>query len=165
MPGLRCVLRRVHPQVGSTNCTAVTNRTCPTGVQVSGFGILDCAREAKMGCELAPKEAPEGLELGTFAGGCFWGLELAMQRVPGVVTTSSGYTQGDTPNPNYEMVCSGRSGHTEAVQVSFPFSATCPLSEQNELLAGVVSFSSHIVRHILRYSDTNSLGITTYCSQ
>lgn len=87
-------------------------------MQVSGFGILDWAREAKMGCELAPKEAPEGLELGTFAGGCFWGLELAMQRVPGVVSTSSGYTQGDTPNPTYEMVCSGSSGHTEAVQVS-----------------------------------------------
>lgn len=70
-----------------------------------------------MGCELAPKEAPEGLALGTFAGGCFWGLELAMQRVPGVVATSSGYTQGDVPNPTYELVCSGRSGHTEAVQV------------------------------------------------
>lgn len=72
-----------------------------------------------MGTELAPKEAPEGLELGTFAGGCFWGLELAMQRVPGVIATSSGYTQGNIPNPTYETVCSGMSGHTEAVQVMY----------------------------------------------
>ncbi len=51
------------------------------------------------------------------AGGCFWGLELAYQRLPGVVKTSVGYTAGHTPNPTYEEVCSGRTGHTEAVQV------------------------------------------------
>ena len=50
-------------------------------------------------------------------GGCFWGLELAFQRVPGVIKTSVGYTQGTVPNPTYELVCSGLSGHTEAVQV------------------------------------------------
>eukprot|EP00898_Chlorokybus_atmophyticus_P007988 jgi/Chlat1/8190/Chrsp76S07627 len=68
---------------------------------------------------LAPKTAPEGLELATVAGGCFWGLELALQRVPGVVKTSVGYTQGRVPNPMYEEVCSGSTGHTEAVQVTY----------------------------------------------
>ena len=52
------------------------------------------------------------------AGGCFWGLELAYQRVPGVIKTSVGYTGGHDPCPNYNSVCSGRTGHAEAVQVT-----------------------------------------------
>ena len=51
------------------------------------------------------------------AGGCFWGLELAYQREPGVTATSVGYTQGSVEGPSYQAVCSGRTGHTEAVQV------------------------------------------------
>jgi len=76
-----------------------------------------------MGTELAPKEAPSGMQLATFAGGCFWGLELAFQRVPGVVKTSVGYTQGKVEKPTYEQVCSGGTGHTEAVQVTYDPSA------------------------------------------
>lgn len=82
--------------------------------------VLQAARVArKRGCELAPKEAPEGYKLATFAGGCFWGLELALQRVPGVVKTSVGYTQGKAANPTYDEVCMGFTGHTEAVQVTY----------------------------------------------
>jgi peptide-methionine (S)-S-oxide reductase len=82
--------------------------------------VLQAARVArKRGCELAPREAPEGYKLATFAGGCFWGLELAFQRVPGVVKTSVGYTQGKAANPTYEEVCMGFTGHTEAVQVTY----------------------------------------------
>lgn len=99
--------------VRSPNEGSITSR------QAKSYSILDWARQQSMGTELAPKEAPEGMQLGTFLGGCFWGLELAMQRVPGVVKTSVGYTGGDTPNPTYETVCSGRTGHAEAVQVIF----------------------------------------------
>lgn len=124
-------------------------------------GVLSWARAAKQGTELAPATAPEGLEIATVAGGCFWGLELAYQRLPGVVKTSVGYTAGQVgegsgkpawqvaspacvrcsrcrpaalasatqpaptprlqvPNPTYEEVCGGRTGHTEAVQVRWP---------------------------------------------
>ncbi len=51
------------------------------------------------------------------AGGCFWGVELAFQRVPGVTKTSVGYTAGHDTAPTYNSVCSGQTGHTEAVQV------------------------------------------------
>lgn len=68
---------------------------------------------------LAPSEPPEGMELATFAAGCFWGVELAFQRVPGVAGTAVGYAQGQMEKPTYEAVCSARTGHTEAVRVVF----------------------------------------------
>ncbi len=55
----------------------------------------------------------------TFAGGCFWGLELAFQRVPGVAYTAVGYTQGPEVTPTYGQVCSGSTKHTEAVLVYY----------------------------------------------
>ncbi|KPK08888.1 MAG: hypothetical protein AMJ64_02020 [Betaproteobacteria bacterium SG8_39] len=55
----------------------------------------------------------------TFAAGCFWCLEEAMDKVPGVLTTTSGYIGGTTKNPSYEQVSSGRSGHAEAVEVVY----------------------------------------------
>eukprot|EP01024_Parvocaulis_polyphysoides_P024322 TRINITY_DN22299_c0_g1_i1.p1 TRINITY_DN22299_c0_g1~~TRINITY_DN22299_c0_g1_i1.p1 ORF type:complete len:206 (+),score=17.92 TRINITY_DN22299_c0_g1_i1:86-619(+) len=57
--------------------------------------------------------------LATFAGGCFWGVELAYQRQPGVISTCVGYTAGHKSVPSYEEVCSGTTGHTEAVQVTY----------------------------------------------
>uniref|UniRef100_A0A7S3ZLB7 peptide-methionine (S)-S-oxide reductase n=1 Tax=Pelagomonas calceolata TaxID=35677 RepID=A0A7S3ZLB7_9STRA len=66
-------------------------------------------------------EPPNGrpLQEATFAGGCFWGVELAYQREPGVVRTEVGYAQGADPSPSYEAVCSGVTGHTEAVRVRY----------------------------------------------
>ena len=58
-------------------------------------------------------------EVATFAGGCFWGTELHFQRVPGVVATCVGYTQGGVERPSYEQVCGGTTGHTEGLQLSF----------------------------------------------
>jgi peptide-methionine (S)-S-oxide reductase len=62
---------------------------------------------------------PEGLETAQFAMGCFWGVERMFWQLPGVWVTAAGYVAGITPNPTYEEVCSGRTGHTEAVLVVY----------------------------------------------
>jgi peptide-methionine (S)-S-oxide reductase len=62
---------------------------------------------------------PEGLETAYFGMGCFWGVERKFWQVPGVWVTAAGYQNGVTPNPTYEEVCSGRTGHTEAVLVVY----------------------------------------------
>jgi peptide-methionine (S)-S-oxide reductase len=62
---------------------------------------------------------PAGLETAVFGLGCFWGAERCFWQLPGVYSTAVGYAGGHTPNPTYEEVCSGLTGHTEVVQVVF----------------------------------------------
>jgi len=58
-------------------------------------------------------------ELATFGGGCFWCMEAEFQRIPGVKTVASGFAGGTTPNPSYEDVCTGETGHAEVTQIEF----------------------------------------------
>jgi peptide-methionine (S)-S-oxide reductase len=75
-------------------------------------------RHAVLGSALAPPY-PAGTEVAEFALGCFWGAEKTFWQLPGVKSTSVGYEGGYTPNPTYREVCSGRTGHAEAVRVVF----------------------------------------------
>jgi peptide-methionine (S)-S-oxide reductase len=75
-------------------------------------------RHEVLGSSLLPPY-PAGTEVAEFALGCFWGAEKNFWQTPGVVSTAVGYEGGFTPNPTYEEVCSGRTGHAEAVRVAF----------------------------------------------
>ncbi len=63
--------------------------------------------------------APQKLETATMGGGCFWCAEAVFQRIPGVKTVVSGFAGGTTPNPTYEEVCTGETGHAEVIQIQF----------------------------------------------
>jgi peptide-methionine (S)-S-oxide reductase len=75
-------------------------------------------RHEVLGTPLAPPYPP-GTQVAEFALGCFWGEEKMFWQLSGVVSTSVGYEGGFTPNPTYEEVCSGRTGHAETVRVVF----------------------------------------------
>ncbi|GLY75240.1 peptide methionine sulfoxide reductase MsrA [Actinoallomurus iriomotensis] len=79
-------------------------------------------RHTVLDAPLAPPYPP-GTEIADFGAGCFWGVERKFWQVPGVVSTSVGYAGGYTPNPTYEEVCSGQTGHAEVVRVVFDPSA------------------------------------------
>jgi peptide-methionine (S)-S-oxide reductase len=67
---------------------------------------------------------PEGVQTAIFGMGCFWGAERIFWEADGVYTTAAGYAGGSTPNPTYEEVCSGRTGHSEVVLVAFDTAKT-----------------------------------------
>jgi peptide-methionine (S)-S-oxide reductase len=75
-------------------------------------------RHTVLGTPLAPPY-PEGSEIAEFALGCFWGEEQKFWQTPGVISTSVGYEGGYTPNPTYEEVCTGQTGHAESVRVVY----------------------------------------------
>jgi peptide-methionine (S)-S-oxide reductase len=69
--------------------------------------------------QLHTKPPPQGKEIATLAGGCFWCLEAVYDELNGIEEVVSGYAGGKVPNPSYEMVCTGITGHAEVVQITF----------------------------------------------
>jgi peptide-methionine (S)-S-oxide reductase len=102
------VLRRKNMELPTPD-KALPGRTEPMPV---------VARHTVLGTSLTGPW-PEGAQVAVFAMGCFWGAEKLFWDVPGVISTSVGYAGGITPNPTYEEVSSGYTGHTEVVQVVY----------------------------------------------
>jgi peptide-methionine (S)-S-oxide reductase len=81
------------------------------------FPLAD--RHVVLDAPVRTDDVPDGHEIAIFGLGCFWGAEEIFWQLPGVWSTSAGYAGGVTPNPTYDEVCSGRTGHTEAVRIVF----------------------------------------------
>lgn len=106
---------------------------------------------------------PDGMETAMFGLGCFWGAERKYWQIPGVYSTAVGYAGGYTPNPTYEEVCSGRTGHNEVVKVIF----NPKLVEYEELLK--LFWSAHDPTQGMRQGNDIGTqyrsGIYTYSEQ
>jgi len=87
------------------------------GRETRSFAVAD--KHVVLDAPVITDQVPAGYEVAIFGLGCFWGAEEIYWQVPGVWSTSVGYAGGITPNPTYEEVCTGRTGHTEAVRVVY----------------------------------------------
>lgn len=88
------------------------------GNQVKGKDVMD-KNKATQVSQASPGDIARHYETAVFAAGCFWGVQEYFNRVQGVVKTEAGYTGGAVKNPTYEQVCSGATGHMEAVRVTY----------------------------------------------
>jgi peptide methionine sulfoxide reductase msrA/msrB len=121
-----------HVFVGE-RLTPKNTRYCVNSISMdfvaAGSGTKDEPSAARSVPVRASKETPDGVTTNTteraiFASGCFWGTEYYLQKAPGVISTTVGYTGGHVENPTYQQVCTDRTGHAEAVEVIYDPSKT-----------------------------------------
>jgi len=105
-------------EIVCTNCDGHLGHVFE-GEGFTNKNVRHCVNSISMNFEPEDKEQKSKTETAIFAGGCFWGVEYLMQKEPGVISTSVGYTGGKNNNPTYEEVCYGNSGHIEAIEIVF----------------------------------------------
>ena len=101
-------------------------RYCINSASLKFIPVADLEKEGYGAfLPLFGKAAPKlKTEIATLAGGCFWGMQELLGEQPGVISSRVGYTGGTAPNPTYEMVCTGRTGHAESIEITFDPSKT-----------------------------------------
>ena len=102
-----------------TNTIFGSTRRLGAALAVALLGSLGISGHAQTNAQPAAASAPAPTAKAIFAGGCFWCVESDFDKVPGVISTTSGYTGGKTVNPTYEQVSSHGTGHAESVQIVF----------------------------------------------
>ena len=107
----------VRTEIECANCGAHLGHVF-TGERLTARNIRHCVNSVSL--DFVPAQLEPG-RYGTaiFAGGCFWGVEYFLQKAPGIISVTSGFTGGHVKNPSYKEVCTGRTGHAEAVKIIY----------------------------------------------